>query len=192
MAFNVNALKREYEIRTWTRIIGKNPYVAVLQLTGGRAWGRTNVKARILGEDQGLPTVDTRFAIPKFAREGAQRTRYVGLSELFRGMPSAVVYGDDVDDVVRVVKRAQEVLDGGLLVGGRFGDAIITRRVWDQVLESEGERAEWVKLVQVIATPPGFVKVLDTSARGLSQVVEQAGGAARLVRVLDQVEKENG
>lgn len=187
MALNVSALRREFEIRTWSRIIGENPYVAVVQITGGRAWGRTNVKARVLGDDKDRPTVGARFAVPKAAREGAMRTRYVGLAELFRGGPSAVIYGNEVDDVVRVVKRAQSVIDGGVLIGGRFGDAIVTSRVWEDVLNSEGERAEWVKFVQVLGTPPGFVRVLDHSAKGLAQSLDSAGGAARLSRVLDRM-----
>lgn len=187
MALNVRALKREFEIRTWSRIIGENPYVAVLQITGGRAWGRSNMTARILGEDKGLQSVGVRFASPKAAREGALRTRYVGLSELFRGVPSAVVYGNDVGDVVRVLKRARQSIDGGMLVGGRFGDTIITARVWEEVLGSEGERAEWERLARVLGSPPGFVRVLDASSKGLYQALESGGGAAKLVRVLDRV-----
>lgn len=187
MPFNVSALKREFEIRKWSKIIGEKPYVAVLQVTGGRAWGRTNIKARVLGNDSGRPSVGARFAAPKYAREGAIRTRYVGLAELFRGSPSAVVYGNDVDDVVRVVKRAKDVIDGGILVGGKFGDTIITSRIWEEVLQSEGERAEWIKLVQVLAMPPGFVRVLDHGTKGLHQTLQNAGGAARLSRVLDRI-----
>lgn len=189
MALKISALRREFEIRTWSKIIGEHPYVAVVQATGGRAWGRTNVKARVLGEDKDRPTVGARFASPKAAREGAMRTRYVGLSELFRGGPSAVVYGSEVDDVVRVVKRAKKVIDGGVLVGGRFGNAIVTSRVWEEVLQSEGEHAEWVKFVQVLSTPPAFVRVLDHGARGLVQSLETAGGAARLARVLDRMDE---
>lgn len=187
MPFNVSALKREFEIRKWSKIIGENPYVAVLQITGGRAWGRTNVKARVLGEDMNRSSVGARFASPKYAREGAKRTRYVGLSELFRGLPSAVVYGNDVDVVVRVLKRAKSIIDGGLLAGGKFGDAIVTSRIWEEVLKSDGERAEWVRFVQVLGTPPGFVRILDHGAKGLHQTLHNAGGAARLARVLDRM-----
>lgn len=187
MSLNVRALKREFEVRTWSRIITENPYVAVIQITGGRAWGRTNMKARVLGDEKGLSTVNARFAVPKAAREGALRSRYVGLSELFRGGPCAVVYGNNVDDVVKVVKRAQDVIDGGIVVGGRFGNAIVTSRVWDDVLKSEGERAEWAKFVHVIGAPPKFLNILDRNAKGLAQNLEKAGGAQRLARVLERM-----
>lgn len=187
MALNVRALKREFEVRTWKRIIGDNPYVAVVQITGGRTWGRTNIKARILGDEKDSPTVGVRFAVPRAAREGALRTKYVGLSELFRGSPSAVVYGSEIDNVVKVLRRARNVIDGGILVGGRFGDAIITSRVWADVLASEGERAEWAKFVQVVGAPPGFVDVLDRNAKGLAQTLENAGGAQRLARVVERM-----
>lgn len=190
MPLTVNALKREFEIRTWQRILRDSPYVAVFHLTAGRAWGRTNMKARVLASDR--PLVGARFAAGKYAREGARRTRYVGMAELFRGMPSAVVYGGEVDDVVRVVKRAQVVIDGGVLVGGRFGEDVVGSRVWQSVLDSEGERAEWGKLVGLLATPPAVLRVLEGSGSGLCRSLENASGGKRLVRVLDQISNEQG
>lgn len=185
MSLNVQALKREFEIRTWSRIIGGHPYVAVVHITGGRSWGRANTKARVLGDSPGA--VGARFASAKHAREGARRTRFVGLAELFRGCPAAVVYGADAEAVAGAARRARDVIDGGVLVGGRFGDEIVTARAWEAVLRSEGRRAEWARLVRVLAAPPALARVLDAGGRGLAQSVEAAGGAARLARVLDRV-----
>ena len=192
MSVSVSALKREFEIRKWSHIIQKHPYVAVLQVTGGRAWGRTNMKARILGPKLNSEHVGARFAVPRSAREGALRTRFHGISELFRSAPSAVVYGDDVDDVVSVVKRAKDTIDGGILVGGRFGEAIVTARVWEKVLESEGEKAEWARFIGLLAARPPLVGVLENQHRRMVDVVSQAGGGQRLVRVLDRMHQTDG
>lgn len=187
MAFNVRALKREFEARKWASIIGDYPYVAVLQIVGGRAWGRTNMRARVLGPEKDSESVGARFASAKFAREGAGRTRFEGMAELFRGMPAAVVYGTELDEVVRVVKRARGCVDGALLVGGRFGQQIVGWRQWEEVLESEGEAAEWGRFLSAFGRPPGVMGVLDGSARGLYQAVEGAGGGQRLIRAVERI-----
>lgn len=190
MSLKVAALRREFEIRKWSKIIQNNPYIAVLQITGGRAWGRTNLKARILTDHKESEHVNTRFAVPKSARDGALRTPFVGLSELFRSAPSAVVYGDDIDEVASVVRRARDVIDNAVLVGGRFGEAIITSRVWEDVLKSEGERAEWCRLLGVLGARPSIVGVMDRQHRSMLDVLSQAGGADRLVRVLSQANSQ--
>lgn len=181
MSISVSALRREYEIRKWVGVLQTFPYIAVIQITGGRCWGRTNMKSRILEKST---DVNTRFAVPKCAREAALRTRFTGLSELFRGAPSAVVWGDDVDKVVEVVKRAVGVIDGGVVVGGRFGERIATARVWQTVLDSGGEKEEWGKLVGVLGKTPGVVQVLQRQQRGVLDAVE---GGGKLVRVLDRI-----
>ncbi|CAN8072926.1 unnamed protein product [Agarophyton chilense] len=177
-------------VRTWSKIIKDNPYVAVIQMTGGRAWGRTNMKHRILQERRDSPHVNARFAVLSAAREGILRTPYVGLSELFRGSPCAVVYGDDIGDVVCVVKSATKQIAGGVLVGGKFGDGIVTARAWETVLSSEGERAEWVKLVGVLAAKPALLNVLDRQNLGLFNTLK-SGGGSKLVRVLDNFQSSN-
>ncbi|KAI0565775.1 hypothetical protein FGB62_14g040 [Gracilaria domingensis] len=190
MSLSVHALRREFEIRTWSKIIKDNPYVAVVQMTGGRAWGRTNMKHRILKERRDSPHVNTRFAIPRAAREGSLRTPYVGLSELFRGGPCAVVYGDDIDDVVCVIKSATKQIDGGVLIGGKFGDGIVTARTWETVLSSEGERAEWAKLIAVLGAKPSLLNVLESPHRGLLNTLKSSNGS-KLVRVLGSIETSN-
>lgn len=187
MTLQVHALRREFEVRTWTNIINKNPYVAVVQITGGRAWGRTNLKHRILQQNSGSPHVGARFAVPSAAREGALRTPYAPLSELFRSGPCAVVYGDRIDDVVCVVKRAKDQIDGGVLIGGKFGTGIITARTWNTVLESEGELAEWTRFVAVLGRKPALIDALDGRSAGLVNAL-QAGGARRLTNVLHNMQ----
>ncbi|PXF42191.1 hypothetical protein BWQ96_08111 [Gracilariopsis chorda] len=187
MTLQVHALRREFEVRTWTNIINKNPYLAVVQITGGRAWGRTNMKHRILQQNSQSPHVNARFAIPRAAREGALRTQYKGLSELFRSGPCAVVYGDRIDDVVCVVKRATDQIDGGVLIGGKFGKGIITARTWETVLNSEGELAEWARFAAVLGRRPALIDALEGRGRGLLNVLE-AAGARRLTTVLDNMQ----
>lgn len=185
MSFSISALRREFHVRQWSTILRENPYIAVVQLTGGRAWGRTNMKARVLGEHVGRD-VGARFAVPKVVRAAAEQTKFKGIAELFRSAPSAVVYGTDVEAVAAVVANARKILDGAILVGGRFGDALVTPKTWEKVLESDGELAEWTRFVQVLAAPPAFLRVLDGNAAGLVQSVDAGAGAAKLVRVLDR------
>lgn len=192
MALSITILRREFEVRTWSKIIEQNPYVAVVQITGGRAWGRSNMKARILGKHMGAEDVCARYAISRAAREGASRTKFNALSALFRSSGCAVIYGHKVQPVVEVVKRAREQLDGGILVGGRFGNDVVTARVWEMVLESDGEKAEWGKFYSVLARQPGVVDVLDRSSAGLVDAIREGGGANRLSRVLDRVGEREG
>lgn len=187
MALSVVKLRREYEVRLWSKIIEQNPYVAVVQVTGGRAWGRTNMKARLLGKHLNTEGVNTRYAVPRAAREGALRTRFNEMSTLFRSAGSAVIYGREVADVVAVVKEATKRLDGGVLLGGRFGNNVVTANVWRTVLESEGETAEWGKLVGVLARRPPVVDVLDRSAGGLLDALGKGGRARRLSNVLERM-----
>lgn len=188
MALSVVRLKREYEIRVWQRIIENNPYVAVVQSTGGGAWGRTNMKARILADHRNNELVGARFAVPRAAREGSLRTsKYQRLSTLFKTAGSAVVYGKKVEPVVDAVKQATKLISGAYLVGGRFGEDIITAATWKTVLESEGEAAEWAKFITVLGQTPPFIPILDRSASGVLHSVQQAGRATNLINILEQM-----
>lgn len=211
MSFTVRALRREFEVRKWSKIIERHPYVAVLQMTDGPMWGRTNMKARLLGPDHdpsrppislslsppddsspsisthGVHSVpiDARFAVPRHAREGALRTSFVGLSPLFRSAGSAVVYGTELARVTAAVKRSREVLKHAELVGGRFGNNVVTARTWNEVLESEGELAEWTRLLSVLQMDaPGLVHTLELQGSQLVTAL-QGGGGQRVVRVLE-------
>lgn len=189
MSLTITRLRREYEIRLWRKIIEDNPYVAVVETTGGRAWGRKNMRARILGEHLKDGLVGTRYAVPRSAREGAMRSRFKQLATLFRTGGSAVVYGKQIDPVVQVVKRAQDVIDGSLLVGGRFGGRVVTAPVWQRALDSEGEAAEWTQLLSVLAKPPGVIQILDQQSKGLVQVLRQGGRAQQLTGILQRMEE---
>jgi hypothetical protein len=186
MGLTVTGLKRAYNVRQWRHIIGSNPYIAVLQLTGGRSWGRTNMKARVLGDLGGEPErVDAKYAVPWAARAGAEQTRFVGLAGLFRSAPCAVVYGPDVGAVLAVVERARGVLDGAILVGGRFGDAVVGSRSWDTALSLGGEEGVRLELVQVLGAPPQLIPVLESGSRDLVKTTV-SGGAGLLTGVLQQ------
>lgn len=189
MSFNVRTLRKLHEVRNWSKIIEENPYVAVVQVTGGRAWGRTNMKSRILGKHYGSEHVGARYAVPKVAREGIKRTRFVGLSDLFRGSPSAVIYGSQVDPVVETIKRATDIIDGGILIGGRFGENIVTAKTWQKVLESDGELEEWKKFVTILSKPPPILQLLDQQSKGMIDVVQKAGGQQDLVHVLNKIQE---
>lgn len=171
-------------MRVWARIIGKNPYVAVIQLNGGCNWGRKNLKWRILGEEHGR--VDARFATPRATREGAMRTRFVGMAELFRGAPCAVVYGSHIEDVNTVIKRAEEALPESVLVGGRFGDSLIHARQWREVIDSDGEIAQYAKLLATIKQAPQLVRTIEAPTRGLADVISRGGRHRALAGVLGQ------
>lgn len=97
------------------------------------------------------------------------------------------MYGDDVECVVDVVKRAMDLIDGSVLLGGRFGDGIITARVWEEVLESEGETAEWCKFLAILGRRPEVVDVLSAGSRGLVDALG-SGGPRRLVNVVGKIE----
>lgn len=190
MALSVVRLKREYEIRLWLKIIDENPYIAVIQATGGQSWGRTNMKSRILGKyhNQQPQKVHARYAVPKAAREGALRSkRYKKLSSLFKTASSAVVYGQEVGPVAETAKLATELIRGGILIGGRFGDDIVTASVWKTVLESDGELQEWRKFVHLLDRPPPVISLLQQSNRGLLDAVENGGNAKELAHVLQRI-----
>lgn len=190
MALSIVKLRREYEIRTWRKIIEENPYVAVVQSTGGKSWGRTNMKARILGKHLNSKVVGARYAIPRAAREAALQTRFDKLSSLFQTAGSAVVYGQKVDPVVEVVKNANDIIDGSLLLGGRFGDDIVTAKVWETVLDSKGESTEWANLVSVLDRTPPFITILDRSSSGLVEALKKSGRAHQLTGVLQRMETD--
>lgn len=192
MALSVTKLRREFEVRIWAKIIEQNPYVAVVQITGGRAWGRSNLKARILGEQLGSDDVGVRYAIPKSAREAATRTRFDSLGVLFRAGGSAVIYGQKIGPVVEVVKRARRTIDGGILIGGRFGENIVTARVWEMVLESDGEEAEWAKLFSVLSRRPPIVDVLERNSAGLVDALREGSRAQRLSNILNRMGEGEG
>lgn len=189
MALSVTKLRREYEVRLWRKIIEENPYVAVVQIAGGGAWGRKNMRARILGEHLKDGRVGTRYAVPRSAREGAMRSRFEQLALLFRSGGSAVVYGRQIDPVIAVVKRAQEKIDGGLLIGGRFGERVVSAGIWERALKSKGEVDEWTQFLSVLANPPAVIQVLDQQSKGLVQVLQQGGGAQQLTNVLQHMEE---
>lgn len=191
MALSVVKLRREYEVRIWRKIIEESPYIAVVQSTGGRSWGRTNMKAQILGGHLNNKSVGARYAIPKAAREGAMRTRFNQLSMLFRTSGSAVVYGHEVGPVVEVVKKARELINGSLLLGGRFGNDVVTARAWETILESDGEVAEWGRLIAVLDRPPQIIQMLDRSSQGLLGALTQGGRAHQLAHVIEQIGNEN-
>lgn len=187
MSISAARLKAEYKIRVWQRIIGEHPYVAVLQLTGGANWGRSNLKWRVLGEERGrAPRVDARFATPRATREGALRTRYVGIAELFRGAPCAVVYGTDVSDVCAVVRRAEKTLPDAVLVGGRFGDFLIHGKQWREVLDSDGEIAQFAQLVGTLRQGSPLVAAFEAPTRGLTAALRNGARHQALTGILTQ------
>lgn len=189
MALSVTKLRREYEVRLWHKIIEENPYVAVVQITGGGSWGRRNMGARILGKHLRSGQVGTRYAVPKSAREGAMRSRFEQIAMLFRSGGSAVIYGRQIDPVMEVVKRAKETISGGLLVGGRFGERIVTAGVWERALNSKGEVDEWTQFLSVLAKPPPVVQILDQQSKGLVQIIQQGGRAQQLSNILQRMEE---
>lgn len=187
MSISVAALRTEYKIRTWQRIIGENPYIAVLQLTGGSRWGRTNMKWRILGAPNPIPDgVSARFATPAATREGALRTRFPGIAELFRSAPCAVVYGTQVEAVMDVVRRAEDLLNDAELVGGRFGDRLVHAQTWREALASEGEVAQFTQLVGALEQGAPLVRTLEAGGKGLAGALDQAAGRDALAGVLTQ------
>lgn len=194
MGLTVPGLKRAYNVRKWQNIFQNHPYIAVIQLTGGRSWGRINMRARVLGEhvkavgeDEAVrPFVDARYAVPWSARTAASRTSFPGLQNLFRSAPSAVIYGADVGVVLDVVGRAQEILDGALLVGGRFGRDVVHGSAWRDAAALESEDKVRVGLLQVLdQAAPSLVQVLDSGNQQLVRTVDTAGGAAKLISVVD-------
>jgi ribosomal protein L10 len=187
MAFSVTALKRIYLVRQWQNIIANHSYVAVLQLTGGRSWGRTNMRARVLGDRYGTPEVGAKYAVPWAARAGAEQTRFVGLATLFQSAPSAVIFGHEISAVLDVIARTRKEVEGSILLGGRFGDTIVSARVWDEVGAMESEDELRLKLIQLLSAPPGFLRILDGNAARLTRVLQGSGASARsLVRVLER------
>ena len=182
-------LRSEYKVRQWADIISNHPYVAVLQLTASVNWGRSNMKWRVLGEHaQNAPLVDARFAVPRAAREGATRTKFVGMSHLFRSAPCAVVYGTDVGQVSSVVRRAQDQIRDAVLVGGRFGEDLIHARQWRQVLEAN-EREQFCELLGVLQSGTSLVRTIESPARGLATALNVAGGATKLATLLTKHEE---
>lgn len=188
MGLTVQGLKRAYTVRMWRDIFAASPYVAVLQLTGGRSWGRTNMRARVLGPRGASPAVDARYAVPWAARAAAEQTRFVGLAGLFRAAPCAVVYGHDPAAVLDTLERARGLLAGGVLLGGRFGGSVIPASAWEEAKELGGEDAVRAGLLRALAgQAPPLVRALDGGSAGLARVLEKGGGAARLVRAVDAV-----
>ncbi len=187
MSLSVSALRAEYKIRVWQRIIAGNPYIVVLQLTGGTSWGRTNMKWRLLGAPDRIPDgVGARYATPRASREGALRTRFTGIAELFRAAPCAVIYGTDVAAVTDVVRRAEEELVDAVLVGGRFGDRLVHANTWREVLASDGETAQFARLVAALQQGAPLVRAFDAGTRGLAHALDASSGRNTLASVLTQ------
>lgn len=182
---SIGNLKSAYTVRLWRNIISNNPYVAIVQITGGKSWGRANMRSRVLGDLFKSGKVDARYAVPWAAREGAAQANFVGLSQLFRSSPSAVIFGSDLNAVLEVLERATNMLEGGVLVGGRFESEIITAQSWIEVRELGGQEAVRKGLIRALQTTPGFIRALDDSAKQLVRVGISAGGAQSLARVLD-------
>lgn len=187
MRLSIPALRKEYNVRKWAQIFGGHPYVAVVQLTGGTSWGRSNMKWRVLGDLSGNKCVGARYCTPRVGREGAMRTRYVGLAELLRGGTCAVVYGTQLNEVVDVLDRSLGMINGATLIGGRFGDQIVSAKVWHEVRKSDGELAQWQQFVHALDNAPSaLVKGIDTSSTQLLDTLDNAGGAKNLVTLLTQ------
>lgn len=188
MGLTVPGLKRAYTVRMWRDIFANSPYVAVLQLTGGRSWGRTNMRARVLADGGPSAAADARYAVPWAARAAAQQTRFIGLAALFRAAPCAVVFGADAGAVLDTVERALALLDGGVLLGGRFGADVVAAGAWEEARALGGEDAVRAGLLRALAgQAPPLARVLDGSAVGLARAVDRGGGAARLLRAVDAV-----
>lgn len=186
MGFTVAGLKRAHVVRQWRNILSGNSYVAVVQLTGGRSWGRINMKARVLGDYANSGGVDAKYAVPWAARSAAEDTAFAGLANLFRSSPCAVIYGNDIGSVLAVLARARQQLDGGIVIGGRFGEDVITSRMWDTASDLRSEQAVREDLVRVLGTPPQLVNHLRGSSHGLVKSLQDAAGSTKLVRVLDR------
>jgi hypothetical protein len=189
MGFSVTGLRKVYLTRQWRDIIKNHPYIAVLQLTGGRSWGRSNMKSRVLGDWFGTSdvVVAAKYAVPWAARAGAEQTRFVGLAALFRSAPSAVIYGGDIAAVLEVVARTKQEVEGSILLGGRFGDQIVPARIWDEVAAMGTEDEMRIKLIQLLSTPPAVLRMLDGHAVRLTQTLLNSGASARgLVSLLER------
>lgn len=197
---SVSKLRSEYKVREWSRIISENDYVAVLQLTRGVNWGRSNVKHRLKGigigsEREGVDIdidtencVDVKFAVPRVAREGALRTRYVGMGELFRAAPSAVVYGNDIAGVCTTIERA-DTMGVATLIGGKFRDQLIHQRQWKTVLGTD-EKTTLAQLLQAVSSgSPKLVKTMEAGNSGLVNVIDKGDRAKPLMRLLNEHSK---
>lgn len=201
MGLTVPGLKRAYNTRKWRNIFQNHPYVAIVQLTGGRSWGRINMRARVLGDhvhqpsppDPSRPFVDARYAVPSCARAAAAQTTVPGLENLFRSAPSAVIYGETVGVVLEVLARAREKLDGGLLVGGRFGNEVVHGSAWEEAAELQSEEKVRVGLLRVLeGAAPGLVQVLDAGKADIVRTIDAAGGAKKLINVVDAAGEKAG
>lgn len=188
---SVAKLRGEYKVREWSRIISENDYVAVLQLTRGVNWGRSNIKHRLkpVPESGEEPTVDVKFAVPRVAREGALRTPYVGIGELFRSSPSAVVYGNDISQVCTTIEKADD-MGIATLIGGKFHDQLIHQRQWKTVLGTD-EKSTFAQLLQTVAhSSPKLVKTIQAGNTGLVNVIDKGNSSTPLLRLLNEHSKE--
>lgn len=192
MKLSVPKLKNLYTVQRWRDIINDNRYIAVVQLSGGSSWGRANMRLRVLGDEYECGRVDARYAVPWAARSAAVQTRFTGLSELFRSSPSAVLFGNDVDAMLYVLKRARNILDCGVLVGGRFGEDIVTASCWEEAESLGGQDKVHAELITALRTSPGLLEVLNGSSRQFTNVFDAASGARRLVRVLENKSANRG
>lgn len=193
MSLSVSKLRGEYIVRQWAGIIEKHDYIAVMQLTAGANWGRSNLKWRILSNAP--EGIGAKFAVPRAARAGAERTRYAAMGALFRGAPCAVVYGDNAPDVARVVRQADTLLRDAVLIGGRFGDELVFGNTWRRAVDMDADKPKLELLGTLAANSTGLLATTKASARGLNSVLQHAA-FNRIVRMLDvraeQLENETG
>lgn len=167
---SIGTLQRAFKVHNLRKVFTDHNYVAVFQLMGGRAWGRSAMRHRIVGNIDG---VDARFAAPWAAREAVQELEpFQPLESVFSGGPCALLYGNEIESMVQVIKIAREKLDGAFLIAGRFADVIVTGKVWNDIVDGKDQRTLMAEFLGTLKSQDRVVGLLNASAKQLLGTIQ--------------------
>ncbi|KAK4538820.1 hypothetical protein CDCA_CDCA20G4845 [Cyanidium caldarium] len=169
-------LRNAVVVARWQAALRTSQYVGVVMLTRSTSWGRSGARGRILREaDATASDVDVRFGVPRWLRLAAELVGLPQLSPLFRAGPLLLVYGNDSAAWLRVMQRAEQVMDGATVIGAKIGDEAAVREGTVRTLRS---------LPDTLAE---VVPLLEAPARGLAQALDGVG-----VAVVHSVQRVGG
>lgn len=121
--FSIPTLRRAVTVLTLTRRLRSSPYIAVIALTGGHSWGRSNMRARLLPRPPPPPPLS-----PAGEGDGAA----TGATEVTGGTRTAATDGAPVVDAVRVAPWAARAAVTALAAesSGNAGGGGATPAAW--------------------------------------------------------------
>eukprot|EP00186_Timspurckia_oligopyrenoides_P002936 CAMPEP_0182450950 /NCGR_PEP_ID=MMETSP1172-20130603/43453_1 /TAXON_ID=708627 /ORGANISM="Timspurckia oligopyrenoides, Strain CCMP3278" /LENGTH=166 /DNA_ID=CAMNT_0024648677 /DNA_START=104 /DNA_END=604 /DNA_ORIENTATION=- len=159
------------------------------QLIRGEGWGKRSTRHKLLNFTR-LDQVDAAYMSATMGKRVLEDPKFSHLETLrpvFVGNPFGVVFGNDPDRIMTVMKRFQRMYPSSLLLAAKFDDRVVSGDVFQQLMKGESYNDLYVNVAQLISQRPQFVDFLDQGSQGLKSSLDQTSN--QLHSVLTQIEQ---